>query len=94
MAGVQRQEHYSNWLQIPDHPYKRVIVERYGSAKMNVLINLINHRLDIDKIFLYAKDPYGTKYQYLMKRFKEVDLKHLKCPNAFVEYSNDMNDVY
>ena len=24
----------------------------------NVLLNLINHQPDIDKIYLYAKDPY------------------------------------
>ena len=29
-----------------------------GSGKTNGLLNLINNQLDIDKIFLYAKDPY------------------------------------
>ena len=56
----------------------------------NALLNLINHYRDIGKIYLYAKDPYEPKYQYLIKR---VGLKHFKDPYSSVEYSNDMNDV-
>ena len=33
-----------------------------GSRKINTLITLISHQLDIDKIYLYAKDPYQAKY--------------------------------
>ena len=32
------------------------------SSKTNALLNLINNQLDIDKIYLYAKDPYEEKY--------------------------------
>ena len=35
-----------------------------GSGKTNGSLNLINNQLDIDKIFLYAKDPYEAKYQF------------------------------
>ena len=28
-----------------------------GSGKSNSLFNLISHQADIDKIYLYAKDP-------------------------------------
>ena len=51
-------EHYLNWLQIPGHPYRILIVGSSGSGKINKLLNLINHEPDIDKIYLYAKDPY------------------------------------
>ena len=57
-------------------------------------MNLINNQLDIDKIYLYAKDPYEEKYQYLIKKREKVGLDHFKDLEAFMEYSNDMQDVY
>ena len=39
-----------------------------GSGKTNALLKLINHQPDTDKIFLYAKDPYESKYHYLKKK--------------------------
>ena len=46
-----------------------------------------------NKIYLHAKDPYEAKYQYLIKKREEVGLKHYDDPKAFIEYSNDMQDV-
>ena len=57
-------------------------------------MNLINNQQDIDKIYLYAKDPYKAKYQYLIKKREKVRLDHFKDPKAFMEYSNDIEDVY
>ena len=57
-------------------------------------MNLINNQPDIDKIHLYGKDPYEAKYQYLTDKREKVGLDHLKDPKAFMEYSNDMEDVY
>ena len=57
-------------------------------------MNLINNQPDIDKIYLYAKDPYEAKYQYLIKKREKEGLDHFKDPKAFMEYSNDMEDVY
>ena len=37
-----------------------------GSGKTNASLNLINNQPDIDKIYLYAKDPYEAKYQFLL----------------------------
>ena len=56
--------------------------------------NLINSQPDIGKIYLYAKDPYEAKYQYLIKKREKVGLNHYDDPKAFMEYSNDMQDVY
>ena len=42
---------------IPDHPYRILIIGGSGSGKRNVLLNLISNQPDIDKIYLYAKDP-------------------------------------
>ena len=57
-------------------------------------MNLINNQPDIDKIYLYAKDPYEAKYQYLINKREKVGLHHFKDPKAFMKYSNDMQDVY
>ena len=44
-------EHNPNWPQIPDHPYRILIIENSGSVKTNLLFNLISHQADIDIIF-------------------------------------------
>ena len=65
-----------------------------GSGKVNALLNLINNQPDIDKIYLYAKDAYKAKYQFLINKRESTGLKHFKYPQAFIEYSNDMQEVY
>ena len=57
-------------------------------------MNLIENQPDIDKIYLYAKDPYEAKYQYLINKREGVGIDHFNDPKAFTEYSNDMHDVY
>ena len=87
-------EHNSKWPRIPDHPYRILIVGGSGSGKTNALLNLINNQPDIDKIYLYAKDPYEEKYQYLINKREKVGLDHFDNPKVFMEYSNDMQVVY
>ena len=65
-----------------------------GSGKSNALLNLINSQPDIDKIYLHAKDLYEAKYQHLINKSEKVGLDHFDDPKAFIEYSNDMQDVY
>ena len=79
---------------IPDHPYRILIVGGSGSGKTNTLLNLINSQPNINKIYLYAKDPYEAKYQYLNNKREKVGLDHFNDPKAFIDYSNDMQDVY
>ena len=86
-------EHNSKWPYISDHPYRILIVGGSGSGKTNALLNLINNQPDIDKIYLYAKDPYEAKSQYLIDKREKVGLDHFNGPKAFIEYSNDMEDV-
>ena len=57
-------------------------------------MNLINNQPDIGKIYLNAKDPYKAKYQFLINKRESTGLKHFGDPKAFIEYSNDMQDVY
>ena len=61
-ANENKTEHNQNWPYIPDYPYKILIIGGSGSGKGNVLLNSINNQPDIDKIYLYAKDLYETKY--------------------------------
>ena len=87
-------EHNPKWPYIPDQPYRILIIGGSGSGKTNALLNLINNQPDIDKIYLYAKDPYEDKYQFLINKRESIGLKHFNDPKAFIEYSNDMHDVY
>ena len=87
-------EHNSKWPYIPDHPYRILIVGDSGSGRTNALLNLINNQPDIDKIYLYAKDLYEAKYQYLINKHEKVGLDNLDEHKAFIEYSSDMQDVY
>ena len=43
---------------------------------------------------MYAKDPYEAKYQFLINKRESTGLKHFTDPKAFIEYLNDMQDVY
>ena len=61
---------------------KILIVGGSGSGKTNPLLNLINNQLDIDKIYLYAKDPYERKYQYLINKCEKVGLDHFNDPRV------------
>ena len=38
--------------------------------------------------------PYEAKYQHLINKCEKVVLDHFNDPKAFIEYSNDMLDVY
>ena len=93
-TNENKKEHNLNWPYIPDHPYRILIIEGSGTGKTNALLNLINNQKDIDKIYLYAKDAYEDKYQYLINKRESVGLKHFNDPKAFIEYSNDMHSVY
>ena len=71
-----------------------MIIGGSGSGKINALLNLIREQGDIDKICLYAKDLSEPKYEFLSKKRKEAGTKHFNDPNALIECSNTMDDVY
>ena len=43
---------------------------------------------------MYAKDLSESKYEYLIKNRENAGIKHVNDSNAFIEYSNTMDDVY
>ena len=61
---------------------------------LQCLFNLINEQPDIDKTYLYTKNSYEAKYQFLINKRNSPDLKHFNDSKAFIEYSNDMVDIY
>ena len=77
-------EHNQKWPYIPDHPYRTLIIGDSGSGKRNALLSLINNQPDIDKIYLYAKDPYEAKNKFLINKSESTGLKHFNDPKAFI----------
>ena len=77
----------NNW------PFRMLIIGPSGSGKTNTLLHLINNLHPIDKIYVYAKDLSEPKYEFLINKREQAGIKNLNDPHAFIEYSNDMDDV-
>ena len=92
-ASENKTEHNRNWSYTPDHPYRILILGGWGSGKTNALLNLIESQQDIDKIYLYAKDPHEAKYQY-HNICQKVGIDHFNDPKTYIEYSKNMHNVY
>ena len=92
-CNENKTKHDKNRPYIPDHPCRILIIGGSGSGKTNVLFYLIENQPDTDKIYLYAKNPYEAKYQYLINKREVVGLDHFNDPKTYIEYSNDMRDV-
>ena len=69
------QEYNPHWSQIPNHPYRILIIGDSRSGKTNALLSLIYHQPDIDNTFLNVKNPDKSRYQYLVKKQKKVSSK-------------------
>ena len=93
-TNENKTEHNLKWSHIPDPPYRILIIGESASGKINALLNSVNSQSDIDKIYLYAKDPHEAKYEFLIKKRKNRGLKQFNGPEAFIEYSNDIHGVY
>ena len=84
-----------NEKQKEDHwPFLMLIIGPSGSGKTNLLLHLIDKLHPIDKIYLYAKDLSEPKYEYLINKREQVGIEMLQNAKAFIEHSNDMNDVF
>ena len=78
-------------------PFRMLIIGPSGSGKTNTLLHLIqnfNETTPVDKIYLYAKDLSKPKYELLINNRKNAGIKHFNDSPAFIEYSNDMDDVF
>ena len=43
---------------------------------------------------MHAKNLDEPEYQFLIEKRENAGIKNLNDPNAFIEYSNTMDDVY
>ena len=93
ITNKNNKKHNEKWPYIPDHPYRIIIIGSSGSGKANALINL-NEQNYIDNIYLYARNLSEPKYEYLIKKREDAGIKHLNNPNAFIECSNTIDDIY
>ena len=73
---------------------KILIVGGCRSGKTNSSFSFVSRQPDINKIYLYAKDLLEAKYQFLINKRENAGLKHFNDSKAFIEYSNDMDDIY
>ena len=61
---------------------------------MQCFIERTNSDSLIDKIYLYFKDLNEPKYQFLIKKREDVEIKHLNDSKAFIEFLQCMDDIY
>ena len=60
-----------------------------------MLLNFIKHqRPNIDKIYLYVKDPLKSRHKLLINGKEKVGIENLKNSNAFINHSQTIEDVY
>ena len=85
---VNKKNEDEDWL------FRMLIIGPSGSGKTNTLFHLINNLHPIDKIYLYAKDLAELKYEFLINKREQAGIKNLNDLHTFIEYSDDMNDVY
>ena len=43
---------------------------------------------------MFTKDLYEAKWEYFINVREKVGIDHFNDPKAYMEYSNDMHDVY
>ena len=86
ISNENNTEHNLKQLYIPDHLYRKLIIGRSGSEKTNALLNFITSQPDIDKMNLYAIDPYEAKYKFLINERESAGLNHFNYLKTFLEY--------
>ena len=78
-----------NWSYIPN------LIFPTGLGKTNLLLQLIkNQRPGVHMIYLNIKYPFESKYQLLFNGREQVGIKRSKNPNAFIYYSQTIDDDY
>ena len=56
--------------------------------------NSLSSIQNVNHLRLQIKDPYEAKYQLLINKRKGLDLKQCNNVKAFIEYLNNMDDIY
>ena len=62
--------------------------------RAKLMCHWAHQRPDIDKIYLFAIDPFKSKYQLLINWRDKVEIKHEKISKALIDYSQTTDKVY
>ena len=81
--------HNPNWSYIPDHHYRMLIIDRSGSGKTNMLLNSI-----LIKFTYMSKIHSNQSINSVLIEEEKHELKRLKNPNAFINYSQIIDNIY
>ena len=65
-------------MMLPKKPYGILIIAHSGLGKTTAFLNLTNHKMYTDKIYLYPKDPFEAKYQIAKYQSKQKT-QHIVC---------------
>ena len=83
VTGENIQEQNPDWLQIPEHSYRILIVG--GSGKTNALLELISHQPHIDKIFGSIRAEASVSHKQVWREWS----KTYQLPKGFTAILND-----
>ena len=45
-------------------------------------------------MYLYARGLNKPKYQFLIEKREDAEIKHYNDPNTFIDHSNTMDNIY
>ena len=77
-----------------DWPYRKLIIGPSGSGKTSFLLSSIQKDPNIiHKIYLYVKDLEEPTHKLLIDKREQAGINFNNDPNAFIEYSNSMDDI-
>ena len=80
--------------QVSEHPYRILITGGSGCGKTNSFFHLIIQQQNVDEIYLYTKNPFEVKYQFLINKKENTGWNYSNDTKAFIEYENDMDNIY
>ena len=88
-------EHNPNWPQIPDHPY-RILIVGGSESKKNGLLNFTKRQDGdeysiFDKIYSCVKDPNEAKHQDQECEKMVLKIRNLEDPKVFIELSKNIS---
>ena len=83
ITNENNKEYNKKWPYLPHHSYRILIIGGYRSGKqMHCLLR--KEQDNIDKMYLYAKALNKPKYEFLIKKLEDPEIKHFNDSNAFI----------
>ena len=73
-VNENKTEHNLKWPYYSRSSIQNINNRRLTLRKNKCIIKLINNQTDINKTYLYAKDPYEAKYEFLINKRKNTSI--------------------